>query len=56
MNQFGGDWTERKIEIAVEYAKAYLTIMNNILNTNAFISTDLQVREIFIKMIKLSLI
>jgi len=28
MNQFGGDWTERKIEIAVEYAKAYLTIMN----------------------------
>ncbi|HRI20365.1 MAG TPA: three-Cys-motif partner protein TcmP [Panacibacter sp.] len=28
MNQFGGDWTERKIEIVVEYAKAYLTIMN----------------------------
>lgn len=28
MNQFGGDWTEIKIEILVEYAKAYLTIMN----------------------------
>ncbi|CAN5770953.1 hypothetical protein BH10BAC2_BH10BAC2_31520 [soil metagenome] len=28
MNQFGGDWTELKIEIVVEYAKAYLTIMN----------------------------
>src|ERR1043166_2758770 len=28
MNQFGGDWTARKIEIVVEYAKAYLTIMN----------------------------
>lgn len=29
MNKFGGDWTENKIEILVEYAKAYLTIMNN---------------------------
>ena len=28
MNQFGGDWTQDKIEIIVEYAKAYLTIMN----------------------------
>lgn len=28
MNNFGGDWTEAKIEILVEYAKAYLTIMN----------------------------
>lgn len=27
MNQFGGDWTSTKIEILVEYAKAYLTIM-----------------------------
>lgn len=27
MNQFGGDWTKVKIEILVEYAKAYLTIM-----------------------------
>lgn len=27
MNQFGGSWTEKKIEIVVEYAKAYLTIM-----------------------------
>lgn len=27
MNQFGGDWTKIKIEILVEYAKAYLTIM-----------------------------
>lgn len=27
MNKFGGDWTENKIEILVEYAKAYLTIM-----------------------------
>ena len=29
MNKFGGDWTENKIEILVEYAKAYLTIMNS---------------------------
>lgn len=28
MNQFGGNWTETRIEIVVEYAKAYLTIMN----------------------------
>jgi len=28
MNTFGGDWTENKIEILVEYAGAYLTIMN----------------------------
>lgn len=28
MNQFGGDWTKIKIEILVEYAKAYLTIMS----------------------------
>ena len=28
MNQFGGDWTKIKIEILVEYAKAYLDIMN----------------------------
>jgi three-Cys-motif partner protein len=28
MNQFGGNWTENKIEIIVEYAKAYLNIMN----------------------------
>ncbi|MGB4769810.1 MAG: three-Cys-motif partner protein TcmP [Chitinophagaceae bacterium] len=28
MNHFGGDWTENKIEIIVEYAKAYLHIMN----------------------------
>lgn len=28
MNQFGGDWTKIKIEILVEYAKAYLKIMN----------------------------
>lgn len=28
MNKFGGNWTENKIEILVEYAKAYLTIMN----------------------------
>jgi three-Cys-motif partner protein len=27
MNKFGGDWTKAKIEILVEYAKAYLTIM-----------------------------
>ena len=29
MNQFGGDWTENKIEILTEYAKAYLVIMNS---------------------------
>ena len=28
MNNFGGDWTKIKIEILVEYARAYLTIMN----------------------------
>ncbi|MCH8535473.1 MAG: three-Cys-motif partner protein TcmP [Flavobacteriaceae bacterium] len=28
MNNFGGNWTESKIEILVEYAKAYLSIMN----------------------------
>lgn len=28
MNKFGGDWTKAKIEILVEYANAYLTIMN----------------------------
>ncbi|HEV7329986.1 MAG TPA: three-Cys-motif partner protein TcmP [Flavisolibacter sp.] len=27
INQFGGSWTERKMEIVVAYAKAYLTIM-----------------------------
>ncbi len=27
MNQFGGNWTESKMEIVVSYAKAYLTIM-----------------------------
>lgn len=27
MNKFGGDWTKIKIEILVEYAKAYLQIM-----------------------------
>lgn len=29
MNEFGGNWTETKIEILVEYAQAYLTIMKN---------------------------
>lgn len=29
MNQFGGDWTKNKIEILVEYAKAYLIIMDS---------------------------
>src|SRR5260221_1381076 len=28
MNEFGGNWTEKKIEILVEYAGAYLDIMN----------------------------
>lgn len=28
MNQFGGTWTEAKMEIVVSYVKAYLTIMN----------------------------
>lgn len=27
MNTFGGNWTEAKIEILVEYAKAYLSVM-----------------------------
>jgi three-Cys-motif partner protein len=29
MNNFGGDWTKIKIEILVEYAKAYLQIMKD---------------------------
>ncbi|MFN3839486.1 MAG: three-Cys-motif partner protein TcmP [Cyclobacteriaceae bacterium] len=29
MNEFGGNWTKIKIEILIEYAKAYLTIMRN---------------------------
>lgn len=29
MNNFGGNWTKIKIEILVEYAKAYLAIMKN---------------------------
>ena len=28
-NQFGGSWTERKMEIVVSYARAYLVIMNS---------------------------
>jgi len=28
MNKFGGNWTEAKIEILIEYGKAYLSIMN----------------------------
>lgn len=28
MNQFGGNWTEAKMDIVVDYAKAYLTIMS----------------------------
>lgn len=28
MNQFGGNWTQQKIEMVVSYAKAYLIIMN----------------------------
>ena len=28
MNQFGGNWTDQKIEMVVAYAKAYLVIMN----------------------------
>lgn len=32
MNEFGGKWTEAKIEILVEYASAYLTIMNKYAN------------------------
>lgn len=29
MNKFGGNWTKSKIEILVEYARSYLTIMKN---------------------------
>lgn len=28
MNQFGGNWTEAKMKIVIDYAQAYLTIMN----------------------------
>ena len=27
-NKFGGSWTEEKMKIVVDYAKAYLNIMN----------------------------
>lgn len=27
MNHFGGNWTEQKMEMVVDYARAYLTIM-----------------------------
>jgi hypothetical protein len=27
-NKFGGGWTEKKMDIVVGYAKAYLVIMN----------------------------
>ncbi len=29
MNQFGGNWTQQKIEIVASYAKAYLTVMKD---------------------------
>lgn len=29
-NQFGGSWTEAKMEIVVSYVKVYLTIMNKL--------------------------
>ena len=29
MNQFGGSWTEQKIEIVFEYTQAYLNVMKN---------------------------
>ena len=29
MKLFGGDWTQKKIEIVAEYAEAYLKIMNS---------------------------
>jgi len=32
MNSFGGNWTENKIDILIEYAKAYLKIMNKFSN------------------------
>jgi three-Cys-motif partner protein len=32
MNHFGGNWTQKKIEILVEYAEAYLVIMNKYAN------------------------
>ena len=34
MNNFGGNWTENKIEILVEYAQAYLSIMNKYAKKN----------------------
>lgn len=34
MNEFGGNWSENKIEILVEYAKAYLTVMKNFAKTH----------------------
>jgi three-Cys-motif partner protein len=50
MIQFGGDWTNKKIEILVEYAKAYLTIMNRhpywkLLYFDGFAGSGLIVKE-----------
>ena len=32
MNKFGGKWTKIKIDILVDYARAYLTIMQKYAN------------------------
>src|SRR5260221_1821272 len=50
MNQFGGDWTKVKIEILVEYAKAYLQIMKDrkfykLLYFDGFAGSGLIVKE-----------
>jgi three-Cys-motif partner protein len=29
MNQFGGDWTQQKVDIVYKYASAYLTVFKN---------------------------
>ena len=48
MNSFGGDWTQEKIEILVDYAKAYLVIMNSywkLMYFDGFAGTGLIVKE-----------
>jgi three-Cys-motif partner protein len=36
MNEFGGNWTSEKIEIFLKYVPAYLTVMHNTIQKQAF--------------------
>jgi three-Cys-motif partner protein len=36
MNQFGGDWTQKKVNIFIKYLRAYLTIMNSQIKNESY--------------------